>query len=207
MIRDTFLATCRLMHDFVGHERVRARWHDASALPEMTVGALAGHTARAALRVEDYLAADPPPDGSTVSAPQYYLTAPLSAPALDAEVRQQADEEASRGVDDLLWRIGESVARLHHRLAAEPPNRRVALRSGRPITLDDYLRTRIVELTVHLDDLATSIAVPTPALPAEAVDEAISTLVAVALGRHGDLAVLRALTRAERDEVRALRVL
>ena len=209
MIRDTFLATCRLMHDFVGHDQVRQRWHEPSALPEMTIGALAGHLARAALRVEDFLNADAPTDGQPISAPRYYVSLDGltdRSSALSVGVRERADAEAARGIDDLLWRIGEAVARLGERLPHEPEDRRVnAL--GMPMLLDDYLRTRLVELTVHIDDLAASIGLPTPQMPGEAMDEAISTLVAVAFGRHGDLAVLRSLARAERDEVQALRVL
>lgn len=209
MIRETFLATCRVMHDFIGHQQVRDRWHDASALSEMTVGAVAGHTARAALRVEDFLSEDPPTDGSPISAPRYYVVfggRTEQSAEFDAGIRARAAAEAADGVDALLWRIGECVARLHERLPQEPPDRMVTTALF-PMLLDDYLRTRIVELTVHLDDLAASIEVPTPHLPAEAMDETIATLVATACGRHGDLAVLRALTRRERDDVDALRVL
>jgi hypothetical protein len=209
VIRDTFLATCRVMHEFVGHEQVRSRWHEPSALSEMTVGAVAGHTARAALRVEDFLAEDGPTGGSPVSAPQYYVRLggySAQSDEFNAGIRARAAAEAADGVDALLWRIGECLARLHERLPQEPADRMITT-GGLPMLLDDYLRTRIVELTVHVDDLAASIDVATPAMPSEALDDTIATLVAVALGRHGDLAVLRALTRAERDEVRALRVL
>jgi hypothetical protein len=75
------------------------------------------------------------------------------------------------------------------------------------MTLDEYLRTRVVELVVHADDLATSLGVelapPRPATCSVAID----VLVGVARIRHGDLAVLRALTRRERDQAQALRVL
>jgi hypothetical protein len=72
--------------------------------------------------------------------------------------------------------------------------------------LDDYLETRLVELVVHDDDLATSVDVPTE-LPGEALELAIDHLVAVARFRHGDLAVVRALARRERDISEALRVI
>jgi hypothetical protein len=210
MIRDAFLANCRLMHDLVGHPLVRERWDEPSALPEMTVGALAGHSARAAIRAEELLNDDPPGDGAAaISAAQYYLRLEgLSdrTSALSVGIRERADAEAAAGVDDLLWRIGECIARLQERLEQEPAERLVAAFTW-AMRLDDYLRTRVVELTVHIDDLASSIGVPTPQPSPEAMDESIATLVGVALGRHGDLAVLRALTRAERDDVRALRVL
>ncbi|MDQ3879299.1 MAG: hypothetical protein M3290_13275, partial [Actinomycetota bacterium] len=62
-------------------------------------------------------------------------------------------------------------------------------------------------LLVHTDDLAVSIGVPTPEPRPEAADAAIANLVSVARRRHGDTAVLRALTRRERDEGNALRVI
>ncbi len=45
-----------------------------------------------------------------------------------------------------------------------------------------------------------------PAFPPEALDITIDTLVAIARYRHGDLAVLLALSRRERDTLNALRV-
>jgi hypothetical protein len=71
----------------------------------------------------------------------------------------------------------------------------------------EYLRTRLVEFAVHVDDLAVSVGVPTPDLGSAADDEAIDVLVGIARIRHGDVAVLRALARRERDDVQALRVI
>jgi hypothetical protein len=59
---------------------------------------------------------------------------------------------------------------------------------------------------VHADDLAVSVGTDLPTLPPAALQIAISTLVDVARQRHGDLAVLRALSRRERDTLGALRV-
>jgi hypothetical protein len=65
----------------------------------------------------------------------------------------------------------------------------------------------VVELVVHVDDLATSLgAEPAPLQPGTS-RVAIDALVDVARLRYGDLAVLRALARRERDQVEALRVL
>jgi hypothetical protein len=77
----------------------------------------------------------------------------------------------------------------------------------RVLTLDDYLVTRLIELLVHTDDLAVSVGLPSPDFPLAASRPAIAALVDVAILRHGDDAVLRALSRRERDAVDALRVL
>ncbi|HEY2213594.1 MAG TPA: hypothetical protein VGH31_00965, partial [Acidimicrobiales bacterium] len=67
---------------------------------------------------------------------------------------------------------------------------------------------RILELIVHGDDLVASIPglrVPDP--PAAAIDVCVSVCLELARARVGDVAVLRAFTRAERAEEGALRVL
>jgi hypothetical protein len=76
---------------------------------------------------------------------------------------------------------------------------------GGTMNLDDYLQTRLVEIVVHDDDLAMSVGLPTN-IPAEAISLAVDHLFAVARLQHGDLAVLRAFARRERDESQALRV-
>jgi hypothetical protein len=66
------------------------------------------------------------------------------------------------------------------------------------LAVDDLLLTRVMELVVHADDLAVSLGIPTPAMPAEATDATIRLLARVAAWRHGPLAVVRALARRER---------
>ena len=56
----------------------------------------------------------------------------------------------------------------------------------------------MLEITIHLDDLAVSVHETAPPLPAEAVDTVLTLLTRVAARRHGDIAVLRALSRQER---------
>jgi len=56
----------------------------------------------------------------------------------------------------------------------------------------------MMEPAVHMDDLATSVGIVTPGLPAPAFDPVLVLLTRLAAGRHGQAALLRALTRAER---------
>ncbi len=62
-------------------------------------------------------------------------------------------------------------------------------------------------MTIHIDDLALSAGLSVPEVPADAYGVAIDTLVGVATVRHGPLAILRALTRHERQGTEILRVL
>ncbi|MGI5176928.1 hypothetical protein ACQEVZ_11400 [Dactylosporangium sp. CA-152071] len=66
------------------------------------------------------------------------------------------------------------------------------------LTADDFLLTRVLELVVHVDDLAVSLDVPTPQLPPEAVAATVELLGRLAVWRHGALPVVRALARQER---------
>lgn len=56
----------------------------------------------------------------------------------------------------------------------------------------------MLELTVHLDDLAVSVGLATPELPDPAFDPVLVLLARLAARRHGQAALLRALARAER---------
>jgi hypothetical protein len=56
-----------------------------------------------------------------------------------------------------------------------------------------------MELTVHMDDLAVSVGLATPELPDAVFDPVLMLLARLAVRRHGQAAVLRALARAERS--------
>ena len=105
---------------------------------------------------------------------------------------------ASQGHAAVTTELDRLLAALSERLVAERGDRRVAMLDRITMRLDDYLVTRIVELTVHADDLSTSVGLA-PTLPPAALASAVQALVDIARVRHGDLAVLRALSRRERQ--------
>jgi hypothetical protein len=197
-----------------------ARWEEESALARFSVLGLAGHLLRATTSVEAYLDRPEPARGEEVlSAAAYYAAAVYSdigdarftGPDLDGDlhraVRARGEEAAAGGPEALARDWSQAAGRLTARLAAEAPDRRMRVFNNLVIGLDDYLATRLVELCIHTDDLAVSLGVDPPALPAAATGLAVATLVDLARHRHGDAAVLRALARRERDAVAALRVL
>ncbi|MFN0092245.1 MAG: maleylpyruvate isomerase N-terminal domain-containing protein [Acidimicrobiales bacterium] len=208
--RSAFLASARLARAVIAEPSVAERWEQASALPEFTVRGLAGHLGRAVWLVNVYLDAEPPgPEAAVLSAPHYFTSLPIS-PDLSSElnraVRERGESEAEAGVGAVLARLDDAIAVLERRLEDEPADRTIAAIAGLVLRLDDYLVTRLVELIVHLDDLAVSVGAPTPDLPAEATEVTIDCLLQVSRGRHGDLAVVRAMARRERDTAEALRV-
>ncbi len=208
-VRETFLTTGRVAADLLATPEVEDAWGSPSVLPELTVRGLAGHLLRATGSVEAYLGRDEP-GGQPVSAAEYYVQA-VDEPDIHSEVhraiRQRGEDEAAGGFAAVRDRAYELLERLGPRLASERPDRKVRAYKDIVLSLDDYLVTRLIELTVHVDDLAVSVRVPPRELPQEATRLAIAALVDAAKLKHGDLAVLRALTRRERDQVGALRVL
>lgn len=208
-MRTDYLASLVVLRPLV--EAAAPDWQSPSALAEMTVGDLAGHAARAAFTVEGYLSASPPTAGEALDAPGYFLALPELAAGIDADfhaaIRERAGVEAAAGPAALLDRFDAALASLGSTLPEQPPDRPVSVLDGLLLPLDEYLVTRLVEIVVHGDDLAASLAVPSPDFSPAAVQSVISCLVDVAARRHGDMAVIRALTRRERDVVEALRVL
>ena len=108
----------------------------------------------------------------------------------------------------VVERWDRAADELARRLPDEDPARLLTVLGGQiTISLDEYLKTRLVELLVHVDDLAVSVGLPDPEFPQEAREAVIDVLLGAARRRHGDLAVIRAFTRRERDSVQALRVI
>ena len=69
------------------------------------------------------------------------------------------------------------------------------------LSLDDFCRTRLIEVLLHLDDLAVSVGVPCPDTDEEGRAIVIDVLMGIARMRHGDREVLQALARDERRTV------
>lgn len=186
---------------------VQERWDEPSALAEMGVSALAGHLIRVLSTVERYLAQPEPLEEGRLS-PEVYFTKVTSDinSAENVAIRARGAEEAAGGYDALLAEYDRLRAAVLEAIRDQPSSRRMSVFGGQVLLLDDYLVTRIVEAVVHVDDLAVSCGIDTPALPVDAYEYAIRTLVDIARARHGDVAVMRGLARRERDDIGALRV-
>jgi len=127
---------------------------------------------------------------------------------LHVAARAQGERGGQRGPKETVARLQTRLDGLAERLAAEDLGRLVDLRPTLPATirLGDFLRTRVVELIVHGDDVAASIALNLDP-PNDAAAVAINTLLAVAINTHGHLEGLRALARRERSTGGVLPVL
>lgn len=208
-IRKTFIQCSRAARELAGRAQVAERWDTPSALERWNVSGLTAHLARATTAVEGYLDAEAAPEGEPISTARYYelvLDRDLDSD-LNVGVRQRGDEMAAEGLPALLRLWDSTLVRLEERLPYEAASRKVRVIDDLVLRLDDYLVARMIEMLVHSDDVAVSVGADLPTFPAAAWDLVIGTLVQVARLHRGDLAVLRALARRERDDVEALRVL
>ena len=199
---ERYLTAAQAAIGLASEPAVAERWAEPSALSGMTVGALAGHLARQILNVEALLAQGPC-DDPPISLLEHYARSawPGAAPddPANVSIRQGGAAEAAPGPAALAERTAAALGRLAHSLPGQDPGRVVLVSWGPwPLTLEDFLTTRMMEIAVHDDDLAASAGLPAPVLPDEVNDTVVILLARLALRRHGPVAVIRAFSRVER---------
>jgi hypothetical protein len=202
-IRDSYLDLADSAAGLLADPAVAAGWNEPSALRYYQVSGLAGHLAGQIFFIDRVLAA-PVPAEPPIPLLEYYgrvewLTADQDDP-VHVRIRTGSVQSAADGPAALADRARATVARLRDTLPAAPEDRTVRLPTWGPysLRLDDFVTSRLLELVVHVDDLAVSAGVATPALPAPATETVIDLLSRLAVRRHGTTAVIRALARAER---------
>lgn len=187
--------------ELIGSSAVTNAWSEPSLLDGMTVGALSAHLVRAAGSVLAYLDRTDPEVEPTdeLLTPVTYFHAAIDAPIHD-RIKEVSASEAAVGPAEVLDECRRVAAELRQRLPVEPPGRLIGALGGRMLTLDDFCRTRFIEVMIHVDDLAASVNAPTPEFDRRATGEIIHILVDIARRRHGDWPVLHALARADRPD-------
>jgi Mycothiol maleylpyruvate isomerase N-terminal domain len=201
-IQDAYLDAARSAHRLLQDPAVPPAWDQPSALAEFSVGGLAAHLAHQVMSVPGVLAAAVPA-GPPVPLPEHYerVTWRGADPLAEANVgiRTHADQLALEGAGALADRVATTIEELAAVLPTESADRAVATPSGPwALRLDDFLTTRMMEIAVHSDDLAVSVGIEAAALPDAVIEPVLGLLTALAVRRHGQAALLRALTRAER---------
>ena len=186
----------------LGAPEVADAWEEPSALAEMTVGALAGHLAYQIFSVSSAVE-KPASEVAPIPLLEHYARAVWLGAPLDSEVnvgtRTRGQGIASGGPESLSERASTALAQQRTELAELSGDQAVFLpQAGWALNLDDFLITRMLELAVHMDDLAVSAGLATPELPDAAFDPVLIVLARLAARRHGQAALLRALARAER---------
>src|SRR5262245_46847267 len=199
---DAFIVAATSAADLLADPAVAESWDKPSALAEFSVRGLAGHLALQVLNVPGVLAADSP-DTEPMSLEEHYSRVTWRGADLNNEtntaIRTGGEAKAHEGPAALVAEVRATIDGLRPTLTEIDGARPVFLHwSGSTLTADDFLITRMMEIAVHNDDLAVSVGVETPKLPVRVMHPVYDLLFVLALRRHGQTAVLRALTRAER---------
>jgi Mycothiol maleylpyruvate isomerase N-terminal domain len=179
---------------------VTSRWSLESACADMTVGALARHVVSQWFHAERLLRA--PAGTEPISAVEHYLRAAWVSAGHDdeanAEIRKGSEELAGEGPESMRTLVDDLRPRLAEVLASGRTGPVLVPWQGWSLSEADFLLTRMMELVVHCDDLATSIEVPPPEFPDDVVLPVLDLLTRVAYLRHGQTALVRVLTRPQR---------
>jgi hypothetical protein len=200
--RSSFVDAARTALDLALASEVRAAWDRESACAGMSVGGLTHHLLQQVVNSVRLLEAAPVEEQPIPLLEHYARAAWVRAgPDDDANVtiREEPDAEAANGADHVLAVAEGALAQLPALLAAprSPDLVRIPWQ-GWSLATDDFQVTREMELVVHADDLAASVDLPTPEFPDDVVAAVLALLSAVAVRRHGQAAVVRALSRPQR---------
>ena len=187
--------------DLVAVPGIVDAWEHESALPGMTLGGLTRHLVSQPECAVEFLRQPPPEGAQTLSLADYFarvdwLHAPVDSPENtsirdDFNAMAAGGPQESRGV--LAWSRGE----LPSALAGAGPAVFVPWQ-GCSLQVDDFLVCRLMEVVVHADDLAASLGRAAPAFDEEVLDPVLALLAVLAVRRHDQGAVVRALSRSER---------
>lgn len=169
--------------------------YDDPGLGQWSVRDLLGHTSRSLTTVEAYLdAAGDDSDSGPVDladAVAYYL-AIAGALSDTAAVAQRGRAAGAALGEDPMAALSALVARVPERVRAAPATAPVRTPFG-TMTLEGYLPTRTLELTVHTCDLAAALGVSAD-VPYDAVVETFAVIGGLAAARGTASATLLALT-------------
>ena len=200
-LRPAFLAATDHVISIVSRDDVAAAWYQPSALPEWNLGGLVAHLASQPLIALDLLRGEPSPEA--IALDEHYARSAWVWGALDDDVnvsiRSGSDERAEAGRDPVLAAVVAARAALPDVLADQHPDWAVLIPwTGWALRRDDFLTGRMMEIVVHGEDVAASVGFTSPPLPDDVLSPVVALLTRLAVRRHGQGAVVSALSRAER---------
>ncbi|MEJ7633913.1 maleylpyruvate isomerase N-terminal domain-containing protein [Aeromicrobium sp.] len=200
--RTEFITACHTTFTLASSPEVAEAWALESACAGMTVGGLTHHVLAQVRHAVGFLS-EPPAAEAPIPLLEHYAQAAWveAAPEDEANtsIRDEADVAAAIGPQAVLSNAEPLLPRLPDVLGAprDPDTAHIPWQ-GWSLATDDFLVTRAMELVVHSDDLAASVGLPTPQFPDGLVAHVVDLLAGVAMRRHGQVAVVRALSRPQR---------
>jgi hypothetical protein len=201
--RNVFFGATSSLADLIASPAVGDHWGERSCLGGFTVGGIAGHIVRSVQALLDLLERPLPEAARVVTPTQLFGVNKPKRPVLDDSIAKfiVADGEnwAEFGQGAVVGTFRELVDQAEEVLGDLTATTIIpTIRIPDGVTfLGIYLTTRVVELVVHGDDLASSVGIDwQPPFAAGAV--AIGMLVQIATEQYGAVEVLRVLARSER---------
>ena len=201
--RNVFFGATSSVADLIASPAVGDHWGGWSCLEGFTVGGLAGHVVRSVQALVDLLEL-PTPEGSRVVTPaEFFGSNKPKGPVLGEPIAKfivnDGESQAEFGQEAVMETFRELRGKAEEVLGDLTATTVIpTIRVPDGVTsLGIYLTTRVVELVVHGDDLASSVGIDwQPPFLAGAL--AIGILVQIATEQHGTVQVLRVLARSER---------
>lgn len=191
------------VHALVSRPEVVAAWTAESSCAGMTVGALTRHLVEQTRYVVLLLGPDAPAapaDAPSIGLLEHYARPPWVGSGADEAGRlvvEKSERQAVDGPETAAALQAEAVGQLPAVLAAAPASTYLPW-TGALLPTDDFLVTRLMEIVVHTDDLATSVDVAVPEFGPAVLGPVLGVLTGLAVVRHGQDAVVRTLTRPQR---------
>ncbi len=209
-----FLSCAAVSLELASRAEVRAAWPDESSCEGMTVGGLTHHLLQQLVHCATGLSSPAPADAPVIGLLDHYAQAPWVAASREGAIepdQNAKDNGAAQAGPDAVLELGRRALAELPALFAEPrePDVIHIPWQGWSLATPDYLTTRMMELVVHGDDLASSVDLPTPEHEPTVVAAVLGLLADVSLARNGQVALVRALSRpaaADREHLRLLSV-
>lgn len=155
-----------------------AERYDEPGLGEWSIRDLVGHTSRALVTVESYLAN--PAASVKASSPVEYFTLILASSGDPVAVAQRGRDAGAALGDNPAVSVEEIANRVLDTVMCAQANALVATPVG-GIRLLDYLPTRTFELTIHTCDLASALGEPIQ-VPKAAATQSFAIIGGLAVG-------------------------
>ena len=197
---ETFMSAARISGDLARRQEVAEHWTEESSCAGMTVGGLAHHLVLQLTNTVRVLEGEPT-EQVAIPLQEHYARATWVTATLDddvnVQIRESADSDAAGGPETLAPLFDDALERLPALLASAADTVLIPWQ-GWSLATEDYLITRMMEMVVHADDLAVSVDVPTPEFADAVVTPVLALLTGVSARRHGQVAVVRALSRPQR---------
>lgn len=199
-----FLSCATVSLGLAEREEVRVAWERESSCAGMTVGGLTHHLLGQVRNTDRLLRAEAPPGAPVLGLLDHYARAPWVAASREGQVDPEQLESdnagGQAGPDAVLGEGREALRDMPRLLAADrDPDTVFIPWQGWSLRTVDFLTTRMMEMVVHGDDLAASVGLPTPEHEPAVVSSVLGLLTGVSLQRHGQVALVRALSRPQRS--------